>query len=154
MKQHIHRLSTKMVVLLLLVFTLSMIAVGFPQTTAQAAPHHSGVRPAVASQPADAVQVQYLVPHTADACAGSVCIQVYGGGLYVSDWNTSVSNTSQKCTHAHFWVNGANVYTSGEQCGDSDFTQTWTIEDNYKNGTKLCNTWDGFKGKPCVYVWK
>jgi hypothetical protein len=118
---------------------------------AQSAPPQRGMESPVASQSAGVLaQVE---PATAAYCDRNVCTYVYGGGLYVSAWSTKASNQSYKCTQSHFFVNGQNVYSPGQQCGSSDFRQTWNVNQYYENGSLLCNTWDGIAGQSCAVVW-
>jgi hypothetical protein len=90
---------------------------------------------------------------TGFGCDGAVCTEVIGGGLYVSDWNTTVANQSYRCSKANFWVNGQLTSTSSEICGSTKLRLNTRPERRYDNGTDLCNTWDGFDGKSCVRVW-
>lgn len=84
----------------------------------------------------------------------SMCIYLFGSGLLVDDWDTSVSNyfALDKCTYAGYWVAGVLTGTSNVVCGTGDFWAYSTPAQYYINGTQLCNTWLGWAGKPCEIV--
>lgn len=122
---------------------------------AQAAPQHRGMESLVASHSAEGVRAQPQVtqPLSWDNCDGVVCTYVVGGGLYLSAWSTTAENNSYRCTTAHFWIDGVIAYTSGQQCGSSRFRSTWMLNRTFDNGSIVCNTWDGFTGRPCGPIW-
>jgi hypothetical protein len=100
-----------------------------------------------------------ITPDTGSGCnynsaAGSMCIYVYGTGLKVTEWDSSVANPTQidTCTYAGYWVNNKLLTTSNETCGDSSFWAFDTGTVTWPNQTQLCNTWIGFPGKPCLVV--
>ena len=99
-----------------------------------------------------------IAPRSASGCNYSLydamCIYVFGSGLLVDDWDTSVSNyfALNKCSYAGYWVAGVLTGTSNVVCGNGDFWAYSTPAQYYINGTQLCNTWLGWAGKPCEKV--
>jgi hypothetical protein len=97
-------------------------------------------------------------PQSASGCNFStydqMCIYVTGSGLKVNDWDTSVSNYFglDKCTYAGYWVAGVLFRTSNTVCGNGDFWAYWAPNRYFINGTRLCNTWVNWAGKPCETV--
>jgi hypothetical protein len=97
-------------------------------------------------------------PQSASGCNFStydqMCIYVYGSGLKVNEWDTSVSNyfARNTCTYAGYWVAGVLFRTSNTVCGNGDFWAYWAPNRYFINGTQLCNTWVNWAGKPCETV--
>ena len=122
---------------------------------------HAGMNSGQAGIMAEVRPATKMHPDSPDSASGcnvstydSMCIYVVGSGLKVNDWDTSVSNYFglDRCTYAGYWVAGVLYRTSNEVCGDGDFWAYWAPNQYFINGTKLCNTWVNWAGKPCETV--
>lgn len=122
----------------------------------------AGIRPGMSAAGTGITAVVKPAPQTrplsASGCnyfsADIMCIYVTGKGLHVDDWDTSVANILglYKCSYAGYWVAGVLTATSNVVCGNGDFWAYYTPLRYYINGTKLCNTWLNWNGKPCETV--
>jgi hypothetical protein len=95
-----------------------------------------------------------VLPASAETCSGSVCIYVVGTGLTVSNWSTTAVLSKTMCSTARYLDDGVVIATSGSTCGTSgeQLTSDWPSPGSFPNGTRLCNTWSGVSGEPCITV--
>lgn len=91
---------------------------------------------------------------SASGCNQSVCIQVYGSGLHVDEWDTDGYSSEPICTFAAYWVNGDIEATSDWICGGTFTTYySWWVDPGwFIQNTQLCNDWISISGRPCVTV--
>jgi hypothetical protein len=96
-----------------------------------------------------------VTPDSASGCNQSVCINVVGSGLYVSDWSTTAYPSTYVCSYAAYWANGIVIATSNEVCGNQNdvFYSDWNNPGYFPNNTQVCNTWLQIAGKPCETVY-
>jgi len=95
-----------------------------------------------------------VTPADWSECQVNVCIYVYGSGLTVDDWGTSLNFQSTGCTYANFWINGS-LYARAWVCGTKGVTTTVWLANTplkFSGQADLCNTWTDYSGKPCASV--
>jgi hypothetical protein len=94
------------------------------------------------------------LPQTADSCSGAVCIYVFGTGLNVSDWYTTVRLSKSMCSTAAFLDDGIEIASGESTCGSSGdvLESNLGAAGDFPNETQLCNTWSGVSGEPCITV--
>jgi hypothetical protein len=94
-------------------------------------------------------------PGSAFGCNQETCIGVIGGGLHVSYWYTTGSDTyADRCTQPAYWVAGDVAFYGSQVCGKySYYSSTGLSNYNFPRTAQVCNTWvNGPKGKPCETV--
>lgn len=101
-----------------------------------------------ASAPPATAQVSTM---GAQGCNGSVCIDVDGSGLTVTNWRTTAAWSGYKCETAYFWRNSGVIRTQSG-CGTNGASANWSSPGNFSDGDKLCNTWSDVSGKPCITI--
>ena len=95
-----------------------------------------------------------MTPNSASGCNGNVCIQLYGSGLTVDNWNSQANLPVTMCSYAVYWARGAIFKTSGQTCGTGG-SQLLAFSGNattWPNQTQLCSSWVNIAGKPCETV--
>jgi hypothetical protein len=95
-----------------------------------------------------------VTPASASGCNLSVCINVVGSGLYVSDWSTTAYPSTSVCSFAAYWANGVVIATSNQVCGNQNtvFYSDWNNPGFFTNNTQVCNTWPQIAGRPCEII--
>lgn len=120
-----------------------------PRTLAAAAVVAGAALALALSAPPATAQVQ---PMGASGCNVNVCIDVDGSGLQVTNWRTTASTSTYRCEYAYFKRNG-NVIKVLSDCGSGTLSANWSSPGWFSHGDKLCNTWSGISGQPCVTVY-
>jgi hypothetical protein len=101
-----------------------------------------------------ATALPQVLPNSHSGCAGAVCIDVYGTGLYVSSWDTYAHLGTGNCGYAAFNVNGVTRQTGPTQCGNTSlvYATGTLVNHTYANNTVLCNTWPPNSSSACATV--
>jgi hypothetical protein len=86
-------------------------------------------------------------------CNQSICIQLIGSGLTLSQWNSQATLPASMCSYAVYWARGSVWKTSNTVCGTIG-SVAWSYygSTTWPNKTQLCNTWGNIAGKPCETV--
>jgi len=97
-----------------------------------------------------------VTPMSASGCDNqTVCIDVYGTGTYIDQWNTQAFG-NKGCIVAYWQRHWATVNESAYICpnssGDGVYYANWDANVRYNDGDQVCNQWTMFYGRPCVWI--
>jgi len=113
-----------------------------------------GIHPGMGKFPPKANSKQQVVPASASGCDynslnNSMCIYIYGYSLQVTEWDTSVTISSYRCSYAGYWVNSSLVATSNTVCGQNGALWGYWAPNKRMGPGQACNTFVGIAGRPC-----
>ena len=87
----------------------------------------------------------------------NVCIDLYGSGLHIDQWNTTAFG-NWGCSTAYDQINGSSIHNSPRICPSSGSSGVyyfyWTANRNFHDGDQACNQWSGAWGRPCEWIEK
>lgn len=97
---------------------------------------------------------EYVSTRSASGCDDDVCIDVNGGGTFVSQW-ASQAFGNVGCTVGHFQSYASDIRTPvicSTQPGDGVYFYNNGPTGYFMDQEWLCNTWDRISGRPCIQI--